>query len=257
MSNWPLVRAGATVTPTIIAEYPGIMVTASATPHALGPWVEVTPGLPWPADAIELSLNSFGGDDAWTALVNIGIGAAGSETVIAPAILFGAWAFRNTHGVVPIPVRIPAGVRVAVQIRASLASLSRLVGVRFHGATGLFPVGGRITAHGTNDATSSGIAMGTTYGGDTITELVASAPAAVRALIVRAVPASASQADCVMRLWIGPGGSETLLSDYLPTFQPAGTIALPVNLPAGTRIGASLRMLNISNVAAMAAYLVH
>ena len=257
MSNWPLVRAGATITPTLIDEYPGLTITSGASAHTLGAWVELTPGLPWPADAIDVSMHTAANDDPWTGLVDIGIGAAGSETVIVPELLFGAWSFRQNHGIASIGGRIPAGVRVAARWRSSLANYARRVGVRFHGATGLYPVGGRVTAHSTNLATSSGVLVSSTYGSDTIVELVASAPAAVRQLMIRTVPASGSQDGIVARVWVGPGGAETLLSDYLPIVMPVGSFVMPVNLPAGTRIGISIRNLALTNLAAMAAYLVH
>lgn len=58
------------------------------------------------------------------AMVDIGIGAAGSETVIVPDLPIGNWGFSNVPAI-PIPVFVPAGSRVA--IRAQTGSASRSV----------------------------------------------------------------------------------------------------------------------------------
>ena len=90
--------------------------------NAYGPWVEMTPAVPFDVKAVSLVMRNeglFGGGTGYRYLTQVGAGPAGSESVIADAIMMrlrtGAGVCSPVLATDGYPVRIAAGTRVAIR----------------------------------------------------------------------------------------------------------------------------------------------
>ncbi len=155
-------------------------------------WYEVVASTNEPWAAFELALRFYTGGAASRALVDLAIGAGGSERVLIPNILIGSttgYAYSYVRLVVPIPV--PRGSRLAMRWQGTPAFpaterpvlSTRIVGLR--AAAGL-PRCARATTVLTADATSRGTAItgGYAFSGSAWVELIASCPFDVRHAII-------------------------------------------------------------------------
>lgn len=118
----------------------GTTITADATPGNDGAWFELAAALARPADGIRIAVQTGGvnGD----ALVQLAVGAGGSEKLIVGGFPIN----RNSGSNVPVcfdlPLRLPKGVRVAARVyRSTVASFDAdisIVGVLhgYHGTPG-------------------------------------------------------------------------------------------------------------------------
>lgn len=130
---------------------------ASATANVKGSWVEFTPSAPFDAAGFYLSFGP-GSINVADFLVDVGVGAAGSEQVILSNLL-GSQCNFIVGGELFIPLPIKAGERIAVRIQSSDASLSvpvtiQLVAGDFFSQIGL----GRATTYGADTTNSGGVA---------------------------------------------------------------------------------------------------
>lgn len=98
-------------------------------------WTEITASAPAPIAALYVSPSGVG-DNSRTAarfLIEIGVGGAGSEVVVASLLMggFSAGMGGNPRG--PFPVAIPAGVRVAWRV-TTIAGVTDTFGIGVLGA---------------------------------------------------------------------------------------------------------------------------
>ena len=220
-------------------------ITASATTHTKGSWSQLVASTG--SESAGLLLFATGNSVTSTAtsmLLDIGTGAAGSESVIVPDIaLGGANGFR-----VLIPIRIPSGVRVSARCQSAVASRTITIATHLFSASFADRLPTVLDSLGTSTATSAGTAMSGASG--TWVEVTASTAKDYQALIL--VPCSDATAgnNAVVRLTLGIGaaGSEVELA-YIQNAQattPAisditGNSAFSFGLagrfiPAGTRV---------------------
>lgn len=146
------------------SNFNAVTVTASATPHAKGSWIELVAATTVEAGAVQLFVMSstfVNGTDTGI-LLDLGVGGAGSEQVVIADIPCG---WRQTVSGQPypdlglFPLRVPKGSRLAVRCQAVQVSDTADIGVRLRP-----PVYGRteprvLDTIGTDSANSRGTVL--------------------------------------------------------------------------------------------------
>jgi len=121
-------------------------------------------------------------------LVDIGLGASGSETVLIPDLLAGnvgtLTGAVNTAAMYHFPLFIPSASRLSARCQALIASDTVRVAVWLHQhVRNVGWVGQRVTAYGPDTATSSGVSVPQSTGAyGTTTEITSSCTYPIRAM---------------------------------------------------------------------------
>lgn len=230
----------------------GATVTAAASANTKGAWTELTAATA--RDVTALLTNTRKAAATIDLLVDIGIGAAGSEQVLIPNLKAdGGGGSLHRDGPTLWPVSIPRGTRIAARCQATTASSTvrvqcLLFASSWLGAPGL----SRVTDYGTNTADSGGVSIdpgGTAHTKGAWAQLTAATTNPVRAIVVgigNQANASRTAADWLLDIGIGSAGSEQVIvadmhaeaSTVDDQMIPAIFGPIPVNLPAGTRLAA-------------------
>ena len=150
----------------------GTTLTASATPHALpASPTEVVASTAADAELVEVTLHGMSTVGAETdGLVNVYVGAGGSEVVLLPNLLAG-WTLiftgAGTQRSYRFPVRIPRGTRLSADLRAEIASDTVQIMVTLYHLGGMHWSGAGVEVLGANTAASRGtdVTPGTTSEG--------------------------------------------------------------------------------------------
>jgi len=152
----------------------GTTITASSTTHTKGSWTQMVSDTGGRSLGIAIWLDNTATSNTNTSmLVDIGIGGAGSETVLIPDLAAGYALNPSVANVAHsyfFPLFIPAGSRIAARAQAQIASDTVVCRVNlFQRPMGVGWVGTRVTAYGVTSASSRGTtctASGTmnTYG---------------------------------------------------------------------------------------------
>lgn len=194
--------------------------------------------------------SASGGGAAADYLVDVAVGAGGSETIIANNLIFTG--FLNTDHVAYylFPIFVPAGTRLSARCQATTASRTvrcaiMLIGQSFLPSSPL----GVITTYGANTADSGGVQVDPGAGADTkgaYSELASAltfdinwivlgiggqnnqARTSAKILVDVAVGAAASEQIIIPDLFIV---AQTAGDSILP-----GCICLPCSIPAGSRV---------------------
>lgn len=153
----------------------GVNVTASATPHTKGSWSQLVANSGARSLGIMVWLdNSAVSNTNTSILLDIGIGASGSETVLIPDLAAGYAlnpSVSNASHFYYFPLFIPAGSRIAARSQAVIASDVVTCRVNlFQRPSGFGWVGARVTAYGVDAANSRGTVLScgnNTYGAAT------------------------------------------------------------------------------------------
>lgn len=264
VADWPVASGCRAEALNVATGTPGVAntVTSSATAHVKGPWTQLIASTSFDSVASLWYINTGFNDTRY--LIDIGIGAAGSEQVVIPNLLVGI-----PSGVcLPIwlPIGFPAGVRVAARSQDNFGSSTVMITAELF-ATGWIgqPAFSSMTDYGSNTATSGGT---TVDAGATVNtkgayaQLVASTTYAHKGLMVaatRPTPATAMTSDYAQLadLSVGAAGSEQTLIPNLRgiagmqtggasgsplvltgrgLLNPAFTPVFPADLPAGSRL---------------------
>lgn len=238
----------------------GSSMTSGATAHSVGAYVQfLTNAQVSAADTIVcLHLQIIGNNQATgvdnSALLDIAIGASGSEALIAEGIAVGGGVNSGGTGVMlSVPVRIPGATRVAMRFRCAQATRVYTVQtIMFSGeienskfADALPSV---VEVIGTNPATSAGVALSGASG--TFVEITPSTAKDYQALVL--VPSAPQDTtggttDVVtLELAIGAAGSEKVCAHCVVTVTSVGALGQnPFNhvtacfgglIPAGSRL---------------------
>jgi hypothetical protein len=238
----------------------GTVVTAGGTAHALGAYVPLSAATPCAASGITLTIN-MPTTLVGTYLINVGVGASGSEQIIIPNLLVSS-GILDIPVVVHFPIKIPAGVRLAAQMRCSTAASTVTIAAVLHTAATGAPVGlQRAVAYGAVTATSRGtlIDAGATANTkpSTWTTLIATTTESCRGLIIglgNSIDISRGTAHWLIDVGIGAAASErALVGDYYArasvneTVLPGLSPVFPVSIPAGSRISARCQSNNITS----------
>lgn len=225
-------------------------VTANASAHTKGAWVEVIASTSTAIDRLDLSVAGVGNSSTNTStLLDVAIGSAGSEVVVIPNVAVGG-AVSGVAGdnalAFSVPVYIPVGSRIAVRIQ-SLVTGGKTAVVKIGGGVGARPSGTStsVTALGTSTSTSGGTAMSAVT--NTYVELAASTAAAYEAIVAIPSVASTSISAAGRRIVVAVGASGAEVDvgefDFVTTAQelliaPGLDKLIPVAVPAGSRISA-------------------
>jgi hypothetical protein len=110
----------------LAASAAAITVTASATPHTKGSWTEIIASTSTQVTLLSFVISNVASTNIDTAmLIDVGIGASGSETAIIENVAVGgAIAVGTGAGVLlfQCPINIPSGSRISVRNQATIAS---------------------------------------------------------------------------------------------------------------------------------------
>jgi hypothetical protein len=140
----------------------GTLITASATPHTLGTITEIIASTTHECDWIEIGLHGVATSATLTdALLNIYIGAGGSETLLIDSLSAG-WSPALTSGNPNrywFPLRIPRGTRISAALRGLIASETSEVVVALGRSNGAHWSGTGVETLGEVTASSRGTAV--------------------------------------------------------------------------------------------------
>jgi hypothetical protein len=191
-------------------------------------------------------------------LIDVGIGAAASETAIIPNIPFG---YLGASGRYEIPVYIPAGSRISLRSQSVTGSKSVTIYARgFTLPNSLIPAT-YVINYGADTATSHGVSLGAAGATNTKTSWTIITSATTERLMAIAVGiqgnAQTTMANAGFLLDIGLGSTEVVipaaadmggLGNSTEGYQFLATPTLcPVDIPEGTRISARYQTANTSN----------
>lgn len=244
----------------------GVTVAPNATAHTKGSWVEIIASTVADADFIQLLVSdTFAVNNNGGALMDVGVGAASSEVVVAANVACGSYAGSNSFDGSPsnaLPIRIPRGSRVAVRwqsVRASAGSAKvAMVLYRWPPELGIqSPT--TLDTIGADTATTKGVSAGLTSG--TWVEMSAAASQAYQGFSVGMMSnyaAAANSYNIRIEVGVGASGSERAAAAgtmwysksseyYTPsaTGFPSGYI--PIRCPKGARIAARVYDTSISS----------
>lgn len=220
---------------------------AHASAHTKGAWGELVASTPAAADVVRLVVWSGGSSGAVNSILfDLGIGAAGSETVLVANIA--SMSYNSSFGanVIEIPVRIASGSRLSMRWQSGRASAGGLwVGVWL----GVYADGGQsassVDTIGANTAATTGVALGSTN--NTFVQVTAATAQRYRAIVVCPTSNDSTMAasQATFDLGVGPSGSEKVYETGVvyenntserPGMWAGGSTCVHVDVPAGTRL---------------------
>jgi hypothetical protein len=232
----------------------GTVITASATANAKGSWTQLVASTPFAASGIFVRV----GDEANAStryLIDIGIGSTGNEIVLIPD-LHNSVQSSFGFNIYFFPLEIPAGVRLSARVASSRASDTVSIVIylvdRAFTTQASYQI---VTAYGVNAASTTGT---TVDAGATLntkgawTQIASSTSRNIRSLSV----AIGDRGDTVrayksylLDIGIGPALSEQVVIADLyfnahggnNCIMPGFFSALPVSIPAGTRLAARMQ----------------
>lgn len=231
-----------------------LTVDANASANTKGNWVELSGSLSFNTDLLQLNINSHLVDDL---LIDLAIGAAGSEIAILENLLFsgavGSNTYRSCLGI-NLPLSIPSGTRLSARCQGADSSQSCGINVlafqkEFYGNH----LCSCIDTIGANAADSGGTPLadcgGTadTYGA--YTELSASIAKTYKGFFIAGAlqnNSSTVSAAYFVDIAVGAAGSEVVILSSFRLRVPVNVAALVTRwtpiiwtpIPAGTRISA-------------------
>lgn len=229
----------------------GTTIAAPGSANTKGAYTQLAASTAFDAVGIVIS-GSITGSAALSALLDIAIGPAGSETVIVPDIsMFRGASLNCAFPPVFIPIAIPAGSRIAARVQSTATSVSLSLSAAVIAATAGYPIlAQKAAAYGVNAATSKGAivdpgATANTKGA--YSELIAATTMRSQWMVVTAVPDTAPLAtNWLLDIAVGDAGSEQLVIQDIHIGALANIGAsqhrffIPLALPAGVRVSARL-----------------
>ena len=224
----------------VTASTVGTTVTASATADTKGSWVELTSATTFPSEVLYLRLAAQ--TTCIPTYVDIGVGAAASETVVlsnmqAPSTADGS--------VMRIPIRIPTGVRVAARCQATVGSSAVWVSGTLESANWDRPVGfGRCTTYGFGGSYGAVVSGGGAHTKGSWVEVTSSTTNDISHLMVAITSADTTLSNQFFMFDVGVGsaGSEVVRIANQSFHTTSGEVLTPsffsydVHIPAGSRI---------------------
>lgn len=227
-------------------------VYPSLSANTKGLWVELTSASTIDASAFTVMIPyAYEGSDY---LVDIGIGAAGSEQVLVDnlAISAGSTAGNNPSFNPRIPVPIPSGTRISVRAQATGTSGSRMIRCAVLLENNDWPSGGIVTTIGAATADSGGGSIdpgaSDNVKGAWVELSASTALLSNAAFFCFGNQANTARADCFWLVDIGVGGagSEQVIIPNIAigahittdSISPAHTPVYNISIPAGTRVAA-------------------
>lgn len=137
-----------------IQESAGIQVTTGAIAHEYGAWVEMIDETVADADYVYFSGGLSQNNTNTATVIEIGIGAPGSETPLVSGIAIGGW----NYPYIRIPIPIPSGSRIAFRTAGVIPSRVSFLYCTVSARSPLVaPSRPSATVYGVDPATSAGV----------------------------------------------------------------------------------------------------
>ncbi len=234
----------------------GTNVVAGSSANTMGSWTQLVSSLSSDACWCDVQIGDSSASSANSFAVDIGVGAAASEQVIAQLYSCGTTNFSTTPTHLMFPLCVPAGTRVSARAQSATGSNTCDVAIRFfdggfthqEGAAGVDRIGFvSASSVGTTVAPS---ATANTKG--SFTQLIASTAVDYIGLLwetdtLNTAPTASS--TYFMDLAIGGSGSEQVIVPVWCVITingdkqtiPYGSAFYPILIPAGTRLSARLQ----------------
>lgn len=234
-----------------------IVVTSGSVAHTMGAWVEVVASTTSDIDGFNLivSINQIASTDT-SALLDIGVGASGSEVVIVPYLSVGHQG-QGAEIAYKIPVFVPSGSRIAIRVQS--VRTSQNITILFVGAlscttnqtpTPVLSLTSSTVQYGADTATSNLTlltAPGSLNTKGAWTEIAAATTESLQGLTVMlsgGPSGNYTAANCLVDIAVGASGSEIIVLDNYQisvsanenvTARISNTFAA-CDIPAGSRI---------------------
>lgn len=248
MPDWSLLGGGARYEASGLTGSEGVLVTASGSANTKGSYAELIAAVSVEVVALDINLRMTTTNA--DSLIDIAVGAAGSEQDIISNVLVGGRQGIRTDKMW-VPIRIPNGTRISARIQSSTGSSAISVGIVVWGQS--FPPSsplGRITTYGADTIDSGGVsvdpgAVANTKGA--YSEVVASTGNEIKMLwmsVGEQANIARTGGDWAFDIAVGAGTSEQivvpdLLSRLVSTtdsFHGRVYGPYPVQIPSGTRL---------------------
>lgn len=212
-----------------------VTASAHATAKSKGAYTQVVGSVSRHIHAIQI--NPYGSDSRGNTIVDVAIGASGSEQVIVPDLAYSTFGSVQPGDPLLLPCQIPPGTRVALRIASTVSNGTEKVSVTLYGGAGPGALPGRLVSMGVDAANCIGVPCVS----GVWTELIASVPADLRGFAT-CIQLSSSQLFGTTLEWgVGTSGAETKIgevgemvargSSFGPTRQ-----YLPIAIAAGQRL---------------------
>lgn len=223
----------------------GFSPVSGATANTKGAWMQILASAPQDYTGLWIQLR---GATTNNALFDIGIGAAGSEIVLAPNLFCGPKLTQDSYGSVFIlPCSIPAGSRVAVRSQTDGVSISASINIGFFTGylTAQYP--GNLFDIGTMLATSTGTALTIPASGSSAwVQLVASTAYDIKKFLLF-IGGAGPDTQAMIDLAVGAAGAEQIILGGIGYLErqitgsvgqsgPSSCGPFPIQIPAGSRI---------------------
>lgn len=241
MSDWGIADSA------VYAAGTDLTPVSGATANTKGAWIQVIASTPQDYTGLWVQLR---GATANYSLFDIGIGAAGSEIVVAPNLFCGPKPVSDSFGsLFTIPQSIPAGTRVAVRAQSDGASINCYIVVGFLAGSGtaLTP-SSNLFDMGTDLAASRGTALAIPASGSSAwTQLIAATPADIKKLIIF-IGGAGTDTQATLDFSVGAAGVEQIVLGgvgYLIRQTTGATLGqsgpslcgpLSIPIPSGSRL---------------------
>ena len=228
----------------------GTTITAHATAHTKGSWVELLASAPF-----DVTLLGVGGSDTrvtsadTSQLTDIGVGTSTNEKILIANIPTGQATLDVVRAQVAwFPVEIPSGTRISARMQALITVDVVDIRLFMYGKSSWSstPIFQTIDTLGALTASSHGTALSTS-----ITEIIASTAEDYKALGygVDGGGDAFLGAKPIVEILIGAGAAEKTLIDNLVvststieaidnTIPPQGILPMEMNIPSGSRLSA-------------------
>lgn len=234
MADWPVGAVARVIEDdTAIPAY-GLQITNPASANVKGAWLQYVAALACDVSMVLMQTNI----NNQKGLVDIGIGAAGSEIVVFPNLQVGALAgqLNNTYA---IPLSIRKGMRVALRIQAPGTTPNCLTKLQFlAGGFAQVPPPQRWQDWGAVTGGASqgtGVTTGASNVKGTPAQLIAASAFTTR-WVMTSIQAIGSVVVIAVDLMVG---TQVVIPNMLATNQPAQQImCFPFTIPKGSQVQA-------------------
>lgn len=222
-----------------------IDATASATPHTKGAYAEIIASTSAAANFLEFKIQSTSlASNSTAQLIDIAVGASGSEVVIVPDIAVGGIAGPGNDILIQLPVSIAAGARISFRNQAELVSdICRIAQFTSYNLDS-DGVSTSVDVLGTNTANSQGTKLNATNG--TYQEIIASTSRDYTGICLVPSTSEATQiniTEVLVELGVGAAGSEVVIGGMFINLsanefvaQRSSLVFFGRSIPSGSRL---------------------
>ncbi|MDZ5457003.1 hypothetical protein [Azohydromonas lata] len=217
-----------------------------------GAWTQIVASTAFDAAALLLTLSV--GTTNGSVLVDIGIGAAGTETVLLGNLQARRISSGNNVVQLLLPLQIPAGSRIALRYQQTAANVVLGACASVVAATWNSPAtAGRTATHGAVPASSSGTVVDPGASANTKGAWVELTPATdsdASWLLLSVMPTgTAINANTAfyVDVAVGASGAEQIIVPDVPVYVAAtvessmARVLLPISIPAGSRLAVRMQ----------------